>query len=176
MPGLPIQPNVLAELQRQLNHELAAAHGYTALAMWCVDRNFKGFARYFYKQSAEERAHAQKFADHLLDRGQLPELRPIPAPRGQFDDLVQVAHHAQHMERENTAGINAAFESAISQKDYPAQVLLHWFISEQVEEEDWTDEMVERVLGASCAGGLSDLDRHIERYLADDALPEPLGG
>jgi hypothetical protein len=28
--------------------------------------------------------------------------------------------------------------------------------------------MVERVQAATCAGGLSDLDRHIERYLTDD--------
>jgi hypothetical protein len=28
--------------------------------------------------------------------------------------------------------------------------------------------MVERVQAANCAGGFSDLDRHIERYLAKD--------
>lgn len=44
---------------------------------------------------------------------------------------------------------------------------MHWFISEQVEEENWCAEMVERVQRASCAGSLSDLDRHIERYLAE---------
>jgi hypothetical protein len=45
---------------------------------------------------------------------------------------------------------------------------MHWFINEQVEEEAWCLEMVERVQAATCAGGFSDLDRHIERYLADD--------
>jgi hypothetical protein len=29
--------------------------------------------------------------------------------------------------------------------------------------------MVERVQNANCAGGMSDLDRHIERYLTEDA-------
>lgn len=175
MPGIPIKPAVLAELQRQLNQELGASHAYTALAVWCVDRNFKGFARYFYKQSAEERVHSQKFIDHLLDRGVVPELRQLPAPQGQFDHLLAVARQAQQMERDNTAGVNAAYEVAVREKDYPAQVLLHWFINEQVEEEDWTDEMVERVEAASCAGALSDLDRHIERYLNDEARPDALG-
>ena len=43
------------------------------------------------------------------------------------------------------------------------------FINEQVEEEDWTDELVELVQNANCAGGMSDLDRHIERYLTEEA-------
>jgi ferritin len=45
---------------------------------------------------------------------------------------------------------------------------MQWFVNEQVEEEAWCLEMVERVERASCAGGLSDLDRHIERYLEDE--------
>jgi ferritin len=172
MPGIAIQPTVLSELQRQLNHELSAAYGYMALALWCEDQNLKGFARYFNKQSGEERAHAQKFTQHLMDRGIVAELLPIAAPRNNFKSLMEVGRQAQSLEQANTAGINSAYEAAVNQKDYPAQVLLHWFISEQVEEEDWADEMVERIERANCAGGLSDLDRHIERYLTESAYPQ----
>jgi ferritin len=45
---------------------------------------------------------------------------------------------------------------------------MHWFINEQVEEEAWAAELVDRVKGATCAGSLSDLDRHIEKLLAGD--------
>jgi ferritin len=69
------------------------------------------------------------------------------------------------MELNNTQGIHAVYEAALAAKDYPTQVMIQWFITEQVEEEAWCMEMVERVQAASCAGGLSDLDRHIERYL-----------
>lgn len=172
MPGIPVKPAVVAELQRQLNHELGAAHAYTALAVWCIDQNLKGFGRYFYKQSNEEREHAQRFMDHLLDRGVLPELGQLPAPRTKFDGIIEVARHAQAMEQANTVGINKAYEVALKEADYPAQVMLHWFINEQVEEEDWCDEMVERVEAANCAGGMSDLDRHLERYLTDEGHPE----
>ena len=105
--------------------------------------------------------------EHLIDRGLLPELGAIPAPRLKFKSLMEAAEHAQTMERTNTLGINAVYEAAVAVKDYPVQVLMQWFISEQVEEEAWCLEMVERVRAASCAGGLSDLDRHIERYLED---------
>jgi ferritin len=76
------------------------------------------------------------------------------------------------MERTNTEGVTAVYEEALAAKDYPAQVLMHWFINEQVEEESWSAEMVERVEAAGCAGGMSDLDRHIERYLAEKLLAE----
>ena len=167
MPKISIKPATLAELTRQLNNELGASHAYLALAIWCDAVNFKGFARYFYKQANEERAHAQKMIDHLLDRGASAGLQPISAPKSEFKSLLEVARQAQEMEGANTAGINAAYQAALQEGDYPAQVMLQWFISEQVEEEAWADEMVERVQNASCAGSIGELDRHIERYLTE---------
>jgi len=168
MPGTPIKPAVLKEVQRQLNHELSSAHAYEALSVWCEAQNLKGFARYFIKQAAEERGHARKFMSHLLDRAVSPDLGQIPAPRAKFESLLDIAKQAQSMERANTVGIHACYDAAQREKDYPAEVLLHWFINEQIEEEDWTDEMVERVERANCAGGFAELDRHIERYLNDE--------
>ncbi|HWW01465.1 MAG TPA: ferritin [Candidatus Acidoferrum sp.] len=163
-----IPAKLLTELNRQLNQELSAAHSYRALSLWCADQNLKGFARFFAKQVAEEQSHAAKLSGHLIDRGALPELAAIPAPKREFKSLLEAAQHAQAMERNNTQGINEVYEAALGVKDYPAQVFMQWFINEQVEEEAWCLEMVERVQAASCAGGLSDLDRHIERYLGDE--------
>jgi ferritin len=171
MPGTAVPAALLAELQRQMNHEYAAAHAYTALAHWCDEHNLKGFARFFHKQSGEERAHAQRFADHLLDRGASAELREIPAPKTRFDSLLDVARHARTMEQTNTGGIHQAYAAAVKEKDLPAQVALQWFISEQVEEEAWCDEMVDRVETAT-PGGLVHLDRHIERMLAEPSHAE----
>jgi|ERR1043166_5525364 ferritin len=170
MSKIPVK--VLSELHRQFNQELSAALGYRALSLWCEDQNLQGFARYFAKQVGDEQDHASKLASHLLDRGVLPELAAIPAPKIQFKSLLEAAQHAQTMERNNTLGVNTVYEAALSAKDYPAQVLMQWFINEQVEEEAWCLEMVERVQAASCAGGLSDLDRHIERYLEAPTVAE----
>ncbi|HVV70167.1 MAG TPA: ferritin [Verrucomicrobiae bacterium] len=164
-----IPAKVLTELNRQFNHELTASHSYRALSLWCEDQNLQGFARFFAKQSAEELVHASKISGYVIDRGVLPEVAAIPAPKGQFKSLLEAAQHAQSMEIANTQGINAVYEAALAAKDYPAQMLMQWFISEQVEEEAWCLEMIERVQAATCAGGLSDLDRHIERYLDADA-------
>ncbi len=93
----------------------------------------------------------------------------VVEPRRDFSSLLEVAQQAQALERSNTRGIHAVYEAALAAKDYPAQVLMHWFINEQVEEEAWCAQMVDRVQGATCAGSLSTLDRHIERLLADGA-------
>jgi ferritin len=162
-----IPAKVLAELNRQLNQELGSAHNYRVLSFWCEEQNLKGFARHFDKQAGEEHKHANKIARHLIDRRVLPQTGGIPEPKCNFKSLLEAATHAQAMERANTEGINSVYEAALAAKDYPAQVLMQWFISEQVEEEEWSTEMVERVQSATCAGSLSDLDRHIERYLAE---------
>jgi ferritin len=167
-----LPPKVLSELKRQLNHELNAAHSYLAMSIWCAAQNQKGFARFFAKQAGEEREHAGKMIDHLVDRGMPAKLETLPAPRQDFSSLLDVALHAQAMEQANTRGINAVFEAALAAKDYPVQVLMHWFINEQVEEEAWAAELVHRVKGASCAGSLAELDRHIEKLLAGDGEKE----
>ena len=169
MPAIAVPAAVITELQRQLNHEYGASHAYTALAIWCADQNLKGFARFFHKQSGEEREHAQRLVDHLLDRGVKPEIAALPVPRGRFENLLEAARHAQAMEQANTRGIHQAYKVALKKTDLPAQVALQWFINEQVEEEAWCAEMVERVEVASRSGALGYLDRHIERLLEEKA-------
>lgn len=175
MPKTKIPDKVVAELSRQFNQELAAAHSYLALSIWCDVRNLKGFGKYFVKQAAEERGHADRIIKHLTDRGVTAEVAAVPLPKQEFKTLLEVAHQVQAQEHSNTVGVRAVYEAALEAKDYPAQVLMHWFINEQVEEEDWANEMVERVQAASCAGGLSDLDRHIERYLEQEVREVPEG-
>ena len=166
MPKSKIPAHVIEALNRQLNHELSAAQGYRALSAWCADQNLIGFASYFAKQVNEEHDHAGKISAHMIDRNVVPVLAALAAPRQNFKSLLEVAQHAQEMEHTNTEGINSVYEAALAAKDYASQVFMQWFINEQVEEEAWCIEMVERIQAANCAGGLSDLDRHIERYLS----------
>ncbi len=173
MSKLKIPQKVVDELNRQFNQELSAAHSYLALSVWCDVRNLKGFGKYFVKQAGEERLHADRILKHMTDRGLTAEVAAVPAPKQDFKTLLEVAQQAQAQEHANTLGVNAVYEAAVAAKDGPAQVLMHWFISEQVEEEDWSTEMVERVQAASCSGGMSDLDRHIERYLSEEVREVP---
>ena len=168
MAKATIPAKVHAELNRQVSQELAAAHGYHAAAIWSEARNLRGCAEFFHKQADEERKHAAKIIKHLIDRGAEVELAAVPAPKQDFDSLLSLALNVQAMEKANTAGIHSVYEAALAAKDYPGQVLMHWFINEQVEEEKWSAEFVQRVQAASCAGSLAALDRHLMDFLVED--------
>ena len=162
-----MNPKVIAALERQADHELLAAQSYLAMAYWCEVHHYSGFAKFFHKQSGEETEHANKILKHLADRDVVPKIGAIPAPDTSFKVLLDVAQAAYDFERANTEGIHAAYEASLEAKDYPAQVMLHWFINEQVEEEAWSDKLLVKTREASCAGALANLDRHLEKILSD---------
>lgn len=163
-----MSPKVITALEQQAAHELFAAQCYLALACWCEVQQYSGFASFFTKQAGEERAHADKFLKHLTDRDVVPKLTALAAPPQSFSSLVEVAQAACDLERANTEGIHAAYEAALAEKDYPAQVMLHWFISEQVEEEAWSGKLLVKTRQAGCAGAMMNLDRHIEKILGSE--------
>lgn len=47
--------------------------------------------------------------------------------------------------KEITSRIHDLYEIAVEEKDYPAQVLLNWFVTKQVEEEKSTTDILERL-------------------------------
>jgi ferritin len=159
-------PAIVTALQAQAEHERFASASYLALSLWCEAENYSGFSEFFRKQAAEEAEHTEKLHKHLLDCGIKPVLGAMAAPKQDFPDLISVARHAYDLEKENTRGIHACYETALATRDYPSTVLLHWFISEQVEEEAWTDRMLVLTQRASCAGALANLDRHLIKELA----------
>ncbi len=156
---------VISEIERQATHELFASQSYLALAYWSDVRQYSGFAEFFHLQVQEEREHADKFLKFLADRDVVPVIGQIAAPRTSFNNLIEAAKLVYDLERANTAGIHKAYEAALAAKDYAAQVMLHWFINEQVEEEAWSDKMLVKVQEATCPGALQMLDRHILKEL-----------
>ena len=86
-------------------------------------------------QFHEEQAHAFKFFDFVYDRGGVVELQPIEGPPVLFNSPIEVFEKTLAHEQLVTGHIHDLYELALEEKDYPSQVLLQWFIDEQVEEE-----------------------------------------
>lgn len=154
---------VITALSKQGTQELATSKAYLAMSLWCEVQNWSGFADLFRKQADEEQAHARKIFDFIVDCDGMPDIGSVPAPRCDFPDLLNVAKAAYDMERANTQSIHAVYEVALAEKDYASQVFLHEFILEQVEEEAWTDKLLDKTRQATCAGGIFNLDRHVVR-------------
>jgi ferritin len=167
-----MSPKLIAALNKQATQELQAAQSYFAMAYWCDVHHHSGFAKFLHEQVSEEHGHAGKILKHLADRDVVPAIGAVSAPEASFKHLNDVAKAVYDMERANTAGIHTAYETALAEKDYPGQVLLHWFINEQVEEEAWSDKLLVKTREATCAGALSSLDRHLSKILAGDSSGE----
>ncbi|HMU93837.1 MAG TPA: ferritin [Anaerolineales bacterium] len=126
----------------QINKELFSSYLYLSMAAYFEDKNLPGFAHWMRIQEAEEREHAMKFYDFILERGGRVMLKAIEAPKTDWKSALEVAEEVAAHEAKVTASIHALYELALKEKDYPAQVMLQWFISEQVEEEKNAAEIV----------------------------------
>lgn len=131
--------------EEQIGHEFSAAHTYLSMAAYFESENLAGFATWMREQSREEIEHAMKIFDFLIDRGAQPELPAVPKPPHGFDGTVEAFSVAYEHERKVTEQIHTLYELALGEKDYPAQMLLQWFITEQIEEEKITSGILERL-------------------------------
>lgn len=131
-----------AAFNEQIQKELYSAYLYLAMSNHFEDKNLPGFAKWLFLQFQEEQAHAFKFIHHVQERGGKVVLEALQKPPSEWASNMavfkQVLEHEQHV----TASINALYETALSEKDYAAQVLLQWFISEQVEEEKNASDII----------------------------------
>ncbi len=137
-----LQPPIESALNAQLNEEQTASQEYLAMASWFERRNLKGFASFMRAQSEDERQHALKIFDHIFERSGQVRLRSISEPASDFDSPKAVFEAAHDREKANTTCIHELYRLTGEHDDYATQVMLQWFITEQVEEEQWAEEAV----------------------------------
>jgi len=140
-----ISKSIQNAINEQVNKELYSSYLYLSMAAYFENKNLPGFAKWMYVQAEEERSHGMKLFEHLLERGGKVELKPIAGPQTSWISSLEVFKHVQDHEAAVTASINALFELALKDKDYPFQVLLQWFITEQVEEEKNAADIVQQL-------------------------------
>jgi ferritin len=97
-------------------------------------------------------------------------LHPIDQPTIEFHSPLDLMHQTLEQERHVTRLINQLYELAIREKDYPTQVHLQWFITEQVEEEKVASNIVEQLKMIGDRGdALLLLDRELAKQGSGEA-------
>ena len=129
-------------INEQINKELFSSYLYLSMVAWFEANNLPGFAHWMRIQEGEEREHAMKFYEFLIERGGTVALKAIEAPKAEWSSALQAFEEAAAHEAMISASINSLYETALKEKDYPAQIMLQWFITEQVEEEKNAAEIV----------------------------------
>lgn len=123
-------------LNKQISMEEYAERSYLVLALWAEEAGYEGAAKFFYKQTEEEREHMMKIIKFVLEAGGSPVISnydaKLPAPKN-FKNLFEIG--LEH-EEAVTKSIHNIVDMAWKNKDFATFEFLQWFVEEQVEEED----------------------------------------
>lgn len=146
----------------QINKELYSSYLYLSMATYYAESNLSGFAAWMRVQSSEEYTHAMKFYGYVVERNGHVELEAIEKPHSKFKSPVDVFKQILEHEQKVTGMINRIYELAAKEKDYPTQIMLEWFITEQLEEEKSAGDILEqlKMIGDSPVS-LIMMDRHL---------------
>jgi ferritin len=167
-----------ALLSTQIGNEFAASQQYIAVAAWFANEDLPQLARYFYRQSVEERNHAMMMVQYMLDRDVPFTIPGVPAVRNDFANVTEPLALALQQEREVTASIEALFRAARAEDDALGEQFMLWFLMEQVEE---VASMTTLLNIAERADNLFDIENFIARETIGDggrgsSGPEAAGG
>lgn len=153
---------LLKGLNQHLTLEFRAAHEYLAMSIWLAEHDLPGFAKWMAQQSSDERMHAQRIIDHLVERDQKVKLPAVAAPPMDWKTAEALCDHVLQNEKEVTASINNLYALAEKARDRPATIMLQWFVNEQMEEEAAARAVLGRIRLAGNTGvGLLMIDQEL---------------
>jgi ferritin len=132
-------------LNKQINAELYSAYLYLAMAAYFESANLSGFAHWMELQAEEEKQHAMKLYHYIIERGSRVVLDAIQKPQSDWKSPLDVFEAVYAHEQHVTSLIYNLADIARQEKDYATEVMLHWFIKEQVEEESNASSILERI-------------------------------
>ena len=132
-------------LNEHINREFHSSYLYLAMSAYYESVNLPGFAHWMRVQSQEEYGHAMNLFDFVNDRQGRVMLQPVSQPTLEFQSPLQVMQQTLEHERQISQLIHRLYQVAFKEEDYPTQVHLQWFITEQVEEEKVASDIVEQL-------------------------------
>jgi ferritin len=157
-----LSKSMLRALNEQVNHELYASYLYLSMSAHFQNANLPGFAHWMALQSKEEYEHAMKIFNYITARNGRVLLDAIDKPPTEFKKPLEVMKQVLEHEQKVSGFINRLYELAVKEKDYPTQVMLQWFITEQVEEEKTAGDIIEQLkMVGDMPAGLIMLDRQL---------------
>lgn len=119
----------------QMKNEFYSAYLYLAMSGYLQSEDLPGFASWMRVQALEEMTHGEKFFNFTCATGGRTHLLPIDGPQNEFSSLVEVFEVSLNHEKFVTSNINNLMDMANEEKNHGAQIFLHWFVTEQIEEE-----------------------------------------
>ena len=130
---------------RQVEREGFSSSLYLAMASWAETNGFSGVAEWLYSQSNEERLHMLKFIKYINERGGKAIISALKKPEVEFNSVEVVFNEVLKHEEFITASINEIVSLTLDEKDFTTHSFLHWFVTEQIEEEASVRTIIDKV-------------------------------
>jgi ferritin len=160
-------------INAQVNAELWSAYLYLSMAHNFEADGKSGIANWFKVQFKEEQAHAEIFMNYIHQRGGRVWLKPIDAVETEWATPLDAFKATLEHERKVTAMINNLYALAEAEHDYATREMLNWFISEQVEEEESAQQLIDKfTLIGNDGMGIYMLDQELAARVYN--VPSPL--
>ena len=137
-------------LSTQMNVELSQSHTYLSYGIWATDKGYGGIGNFLFRHSLEERNHAIKFMQYILNRGAKPTVTALEAPAPDPQSLQNCFNQVFKHEVDNTEKIYNLVNMAMEEKDWATWNFLQWFVKEQIEEETLAMDLIDKL---KIAGG-----------------------
>lgn len=157
-----MEASVTKAMNEQINFEMSSAYLYLNMSLAMHEKNYKGYASWLFKQYMEELAHAAEFIEFMQKRDATVTLADIPVTPVSVSDPLEAANAVLAHERKVTQAIYQLHDTAKNANDYATEIFLHSFISEQIQEEDVAQDIIDKFTFASdSTGARMSVDREL---------------
>lgn len=155
-----LSEKMIVTLSQQIKKEYESAYLYLEIGEFFGSRGLKGFRNWYFIQAREEEDHAMIIYDYMHSNNAKVQFYTIEPSNEKFSDLISPIKQGINHEKYITDSINKIYELAEHENDYRTKEFLTWFISEQLEEEDAAQEVLEKMeIFGETSAGLYQLDR-----------------
>ncbi|QEK11123.1 ferritin [Crassaminicella thermophila] len=140
-----ISEKLMKELNEQIKFEFFSANLYLAMAAYCASEDLDGFANFFKVQAEEERFHAMKFFDYVVEMDGRVTISALDEPQNEYTSILDVFQKGLEHEKLVTQRIYKLTDLAMEEREHATISFLRWFIDEQVEEESTFNSIIKKL-------------------------------
>ena len=140
-----LSEKIVELINKQINYEFFSEHIYLAMSAYCADQDLDGFSNFFRVQAEEERFHAMKFFDSVIEMNERVRIASLPESRNDYDSILDAFKAALQHEKSNTRNIYEIADVATEERNHATISFLKWFIDEQVEEEALMNSLIKKL-------------------------------
>ena len=153
---------IIAAINEQIGNEFNAMLQYYAIAAHFGAEALPELSAHFHHQAEEEKQHALRFVQFVIDTGARVNIPAVPAPQGYFKAAEEAVRLSLEQEERVTTQINALLSMAKAESDYTTDNFLQWFVKEQLEEVASMEQLL-RVVQRAGEGNLLRIEEYLVR-------------